>query len=125
MLAEPDRAEFPELYSEALEQVYELRDPRSIEALMTLIDDGADDLITFGLVHTIERFDDPVYLQHRLRASAPDTKIASLGTDTAASHPELTSCVHRAPQARRRPCRFSARRTSRGHSKSLLCQEFD
>lgn len=33
---------------------------------MTLIDDGADDLITFGLVHTIERFDDPVYLQHWL-----------------------------------------------------------
>jgi len=66
VLAEPGRAEFPELYNEALEQVDELEDPRSIEALMTLIDDGADDLITFGLVHTIERFDDPVYLQHWL-----------------------------------------------------------
>ena len=66
VLAEPEHSEFPELYDQALEQVEELRDPLSIEALMTLIDDDADHLITFGLVHTIERFDDPVYLEHWL-----------------------------------------------------------
>ena len=66
VLAEPERSEFAELYDEALGQVDELRDPHSIDALMTLIDDDADHLITFGLVHTIERFDDPVYLEHWL-----------------------------------------------------------
>lgn len=66
VLAEPEHSEFPELYGQALEQVEELRDPGSIEALMTLIDDDADHLITFGLVHAIERFDDPVYLEHWL-----------------------------------------------------------
>jgi len=66
VLAEPEHPDFWSDYDQAIEQIKELRDPRSIEALMTLIDDDADHIITWGLVHTIERFDMPVYVEHWL-----------------------------------------------------------
>jgi hypothetical protein len=66
VLAEPEHADFWSCYDQALDQVKELRDPRSIEALMKQIDDDAEHVITFGLVHAIEGFDHPVYLEHWL-----------------------------------------------------------
>ena len=78
VLAEPEHVDFWSCYEHALEQVKELRDPLSIEPLMKLIDDDADHDITFGLVHAIEGFAHPVYLEHwlaglpQLRQRSPD-----------------------------------------------------
>lgn len=58
-------------FEDTLAGVAALADPASIGPLVALLDDAVDDELMFSVVHTIEVFDDPIYVQEVL-ASLPE-----------------------------------------------------